>query len=129
MALEPGQAIRLARTLRELRESTWPDEEVTQAQLAKALSGESRVAPATVSSWESVSNPKTPTSSRLSAYARFFATRRSLEKKPHLIPEDELTADELERFHELNEELHGLLQAEAPERRNTFSFDASCPGQ
>ena len=43
------------------------------------FSTESKVAPATVSSWESLTNPKTPTSSRLSAYARFFATRRSLD--------------------------------------------------
>ncbi len=78
MALEPDRAIRLARTLRELRESAWPDVELTQAQLAKALSAESRVASATLSSWESLTNPKTPTASRLSAYARFFATRRSL---------------------------------------------------
>ena len=78
MALDPNRAIRLARTLRELREST-PGSELTQAQLAKALSAESRVASATLSSWESLTNPKTPTASRLSAYARFFATHRSLD--------------------------------------------------
>lgn len=124
MALEPSRAIRLARTLRELRESAWPDVELTQAQLANALSAESRVASATLSSWESLTNPKTPTSSRLSAYARFFATRRSLDKEPHLIPEKDLTPDELERYHELEAELLGLLHTERTTNpRNTFSFD------
>ena len=44
MALNPNQAARLARALRDLRESTWPDHELTQAQLAKAFSSEGRVA-------------------------------------------------------------------------------------
>jgi hypothetical protein len=121
MALAPGQAIRLARILRDLRELEWPEAELTQGQLATALSAESRVAPATLSSWESLTNPKTPTPSRLSAYARFFATRRSLEDTPHLIPENQLTASERDRFHELEEQLLGLLQG--PERRSTFAFD------
>jgi hypothetical protein len=111
VALEPSRAVRLARTLRELRESAWPGVELTQAQLANALSAESRVASATLSSWESLTNPKTPTATRLSAYARFFATRRSL------------TPDELERYHELEGELLGLLHTETVTRRNTFSFD------
>jgi hypothetical protein len=123
MALDPSQAVRLARTLRELRESAWPGVQLTQAQLANALSAESRVASATLSSWESLTNPKTPTPSRLSAYARFFATRRSLDKEPHLIPEHDLTPDELERYHELQAELLGLLHSETPTRRSTFSFD------
>ena len=53
MALNGNQAVRLARALRDLRETTWPDHELTQAQLAKALSSEGRVAGATLSSWES----------------------------------------------------------------------------
>lgn len=122
MVLEPGQAVHLARTLRELRESEWPDTDLTQAQLAKALSADSRVAPATLSSWESLTNPKTPTPSRLSSYARFFATKRSLEGGPHLIPEDELDAEEQERYRELEEHLLGLLRADGAEQRSTFSF-------
>ena len=121
MALESGQAIRLARKLRDLRESEWPEEELTQAQLAKALSADGRVAPATVSSWESASTPKTPTTARLTAYARFFATPRSLEGGPHLIPIKDLKADELERFRELDAELLGLLTS--AERQSTFAFD------
>jgi hypothetical protein len=123
VALEPSQAVRLARTLRELRESEWPEVMITQAQLAQALSAESRVASATLSSWESVTNPKTPTPRRLISYARFFASRRSLDPEPHLIPEDEFTPDERERFRELEAELLGLLNTSTPERRSTFSFD------
>jgi hypothetical protein len=55
----PNHAVRLARGLRGLRESTWPDQELTQAQLPKALSSEGRVAAATSSSWESLTNSKT----------------------------------------------------------------------
>jgi len=51
--LEDEQAVRLARTLRKLRESHWPDVELTQVQLAEALSKERKVGPATISSWES----------------------------------------------------------------------------
>jgi transcriptional regulator with XRE-family HTH domain len=124
VALEPGRAVRLARALRDLRESEWPGVDLTQAQLAKALSAESRVASATLSSWESLTNPKTPTASRLSAYARFFATRRSLDgKEPHLVAEKELTPDERERYRELEAELLGLLHADSPARRGAFAFD------
>jgi hypothetical protein len=123
VALAPAQAVRLARTLRDLRESEWRDAELTQVQLAAAFSTESRVAPATLSSWESLTSPKTPTASRLNAYARFFATKRSLEGEPHLIAEGQLTPLEHDRFQELEDHLLGLLQDSVPERRNTFAFD------
>jgi hypothetical protein len=123
MALNPGQAARLARRLRELRNSHWPDVDLTQAQLATAFSTESRVVSATISSWESTTSPKTPTAARLSAYARFFATRRSLEDGPHLIPEGELAEDEQGRFQALEKELLGLLHAKDMPRRSTFTFD------
>jgi hypothetical protein len=55
----PNRAVRLARTLRALRESTWPDQELTQARLAQAFSFEGRVAAATLSSWESLTNSET----------------------------------------------------------------------
>jgi hypothetical protein len=122
VALGSRQAIRLARALRELRESEWPEQELTQAQLATAFTTESRVASATLSSWESLTNPKTPSPSRLSSYARFFATRRSLDPEPHMIPESKLLPNELQRFRELEEELLGHLQSEAVERHGTFTF-------
>jgi hypothetical protein len=115
--------VRLARALRDLREKEWPGEELTQTQLATGFSTEARVAPATLSQWESTTNPKIPTPTRLSAYARFFSTRRSLEGGPHLIPEDELTSEEHDRLRELEEHLHGLLQDNKADRRNTFTFE------
>lgn len=123
MALNPAQAVRLARALRELRESRWPEQDLTQVQLARALSSEGRVAPATLSSWESATTPKTPSTARIRAYARFFSTRRSLEGEPHLIPENQLTPDELVRCGELESELLGLLHPEDRKARRTFMFD------
>jgi transcriptional regulator with XRE-family HTH domain len=114
----------MARALRDLRETTWPDHELTQAQLAKALSSEGRVAPATLSSWESITNPKTPPAARLTAYARFFCTHRSLEGEPHLLSEDELSAAELDRFHEIESELMELFHPEDRKLPRTFEFDA-----
>ena len=122
MALDRDQAIRLARALRNLRESTWPDREVTQSQLAKALSSEGRVAGPTLSSWESLTNPKTPSVARISAYARFFCTERSLEGEPHLIPEDQLTPEELDRFRELESRLLRLFHPEEPKLQHIFRF-------
>ena len=98
VAVDRTHAVRLAHALRDLRESKWPDVRLTQAPLANALSAEGSVAPATLSSWESTNATKTPAIARMSGYARFFATRRSLDPEPHLIPENELDADELERF-------------------------------
>jgi transcriptional regulator with XRE-family HTH domain len=124
VALNRNQAVKLARALRELRESSGPDHELTQAQLAKALSSEGRVASATLSSWESTTNPKTPSAARISAYARFFSTRRSLDGEPHLIPEDQLNPSELDRFQELESQLLDLFSPEERKAKATFQFDA-----
>jgi hypothetical protein len=124
VALTPNQAVRLASALKNLRESTWPDHVLTQSQLAKALSSESRVAPATLSSWESTTNPKTPSAARISAYARFFCTQRSLEGEPHLIPEDQLIPGEHERYRELESGLLDLFNPKEPKQRRSFQFDA-----
>lgn len=122
MPLDPGQAVRLARALRSLRESRWPDAVPTQAQLATAFSVESRVAPATVSTWESASAPKTPPASRLNAYARFFATRRSLEG-PRLLSDAELTPAERAEAQRIEDQLSELLRGNVAGDRKTFSFD------
>jgi hypothetical protein len=106
-----------------MRESTWPDREVTQSQLAKAFSAEGRVAGPTLSSWESLTNPKTPPVARVRAYARFFCTERSLEGEPHLIPEDQLTPEELDRFRELESQLLQRLHPEEPKLQHIFRFD------
>ena len=78
------EATRLARRLRQLREQQWPDARLTQKTLARAFSAEEALAAATVSSWESSSAPKLPPRHRLRAYARFFATPRSVERLPHV---------------------------------------------
>jgi hypothetical protein len=124
VALNRDQAIRLSRELRSLRETTWPDVELTQVQLAQALSVEGRVAPATLSSWESGTNPKTPSAARLSAYARFFCSERSLnEGEPRLIAEADLQPDELDRYRDLEERLFELLNPDEG-RLRSFKFDA-----
>jgi transcriptional regulator with XRE-family HTH domain len=124
VASEPEQAVRLARRLRELRQTHWPSTGLTQAQLAAAFSTEagSKIASATISAWESVSNPKTPPSGRLATYARFFATDRSVDGEPHLIPEAELTDEERERYDALLRELMDLLETGPTTARATFSY-------
>ena len=128
MAQGNGKGVPLAQRLRDLREHAWPDVTLTQARLARALSAEINIAPATLSSWESRSDPKTPSTARLNAYARFFATRRSLEGGPHLLRLDDLNDDERERFHELEEELFALrpgaheVEPEEEPRRVLLAF-------
>lgn len=105
MAPSPARD-RLARRLRELREQCWPDYQVTQAALAAALG---RLAPASVSSWESSTAPKLPPTDRLRAYARFFATHRSVDgDAPRLLSQNELTEDERAACQALEDELFSL---------------------
>lgn len=89
----PPAAQQLAQRLRQLR-LQWSDARLTQQDLAKAFSAEEKLAAATVSSWESLSSPKLPPRHRLLAYARFFATQRSVEAGPRLLTLEELTPDE-----------------------------------
>ena len=72
----------LASRLRELRRSGFPGVRLTQLQLATALSDVEPVADSTLSAWENVRSPTLPPHSRLSAYAQFFATERSLRGAP-----------------------------------------------
>jgi hypothetical protein len=109
MPLAHTDLLRLACRLRDLREQRWPEVRLTQAALANALSSEERLSPATVSSWENTSSPKLPPPSRLTAYARFFATHRSVEENaPRLLPLDALTDDELSAYEALETELLAL---------------------
>jgi hypothetical protein len=108
---QPGLQL-LAQRLRELREQRWPELRLTQAALAKGLGSEERLSSATVSSWESPYTPKLPPRSRLTAYARFFATLRSVEgDQPRLLPLDALTDDEREAYQALEAELLALHDA------------------
>lgn len=124
-------ALRLAQRLRELREHEWDDVTVRQAHLATALDA----SPATVSSYESPSTPKTPTTARLTAYAQFFATRRSVNGQgPTLCDPTSFTLDERERFEQLKAELFALhaaiardLGADEPKRRQLLQFEGTDP--
>ncbi len=102
----------LARRLRELREQSWPDVTITQATLAEAFGG---LAGSTISSWESPTSPTVPTLRRLAAYARFFATRRSVAgDRPHVLPDSELDDAERAERDRLLQELITLRQADPP---------------
>ena len=101
----PPAARQLAQRLRQLRQQHWPDARLTQEKLAAAFSAEEPLASVTVSSWESLSSPKSPPRHRILAYARFFATARSVETEPRLLPLGELTPDEQAAYKKLETEL------------------------
>ena len=125
MALNGNQAVRLARALRALRETSWPERELTQAQLAKALSSEGRVAGATLSSWESLTNPETPSESpELVRMLDFFA--RSDHSRANRTSSQKISSRqaELDRFRELESQLLELFYPEDRKVRRTFLFDA-----
>ena len=106
----PG--VLLARRLRELRRSGFPECRLTQKQLASALSQDEPVADSTLSSRENVQFPTLPPYSRRSAYAQFFTTVRSLHDEPHLVPIEELTAEEDRARKEPEQELFRLRDNE-----------------
>jgi hypothetical protein len=98
---------------------------LTQEKLAAAFRTEKKLAPATVSSWESLSAPKLPPRQRLLAYARFFATQRSVEASaPTLLALEDLTPDEHAVYETLETELLRLRSAvvgEPAEKEIAFS--------
>jgi hypothetical protein len=105
----------LARRLRELRLSRFPEARLTQGEVAQALSEDEPVAISTLSAWENVRVPTLPSRTRLSTCARFFATERSLDRAPHLVPLTDLNPAELEAYKELERELFRLRDADAGE--------------
>lgn len=120
----PPAARQLALRLRQLRQQHWPDARLTQDKLARAFSAEESLAAATVSSWETLTSPKLPPRHRLRAYARFFATPRSVEADPKLLALEEFTQDEKSAYKKLETELLRLRSAaagESPEEEITFS--------
>ncbi len=110
-AVSSPSLLRLAQRLRSLRVRHWPDVRLTQDALARALGGEEPLSAATVSSWESSTTPKLAPRDRMIAYARFFATRRSVEGEPRLVPTDSLTEEESVAYEALEAELLGLHDA------------------
>jgi hypothetical protein len=114
-------ALQLASRLKHLRQH---QSRLTQAELATAFSKEGKLASVTVSSWESLKSPKLPPVERLRAYARFFATPRSIEGQPKLLPFNELTQDEKKECEKLEAELLRLRSAasgESPGEQSTFN--------
>jgi hypothetical protein len=101
----PPAARQLAQRLRQLRQQQWPDARLTQEKLAVAFSEEEPLASVTVSSWESLNSPKPPPRHRLEAYARFFATQRSVQAAPRLLSINDFTPDEKLAYKKLETEL------------------------
>jgi transcriptional regulator with XRE-family HTH domain len=108
VAVAPTPAeIRLAQRLRQFRDHAG----LTQADLASAFAAEHPITPKTVSSWENTRTPAAPPEFRLEPYARFFATPRSLEAGPRLIPQSDLTPDEIQKRDAIESELLDLWTA------------------
>ena len=123
----PPAALQLAQRLKQLRQQ-WP--RLTQDKLAAAFKAEESLASATVSSWESLKSPKLPPVHRLNAYARFFATARSVEGEPRLLRLDELTPDEKKAYEKLEADLLRLRSAasgESPATEQTFKRSWNFP--
>jgi hypothetical protein len=101
-----------------------------QSDVAQALSDDEPVAVSTLSAWENVSKSILPSKDRLAAYARFFATARSLEGGPHLLPLTDLTVAEDEARRELERELFRLRNeviGEIDSRHESWRFDDGAP--
>jgi transcriptional regulator with XRE-family HTH domain len=98
-----GPAAQLARRLRDLRANHWQDRKITQKELADAFGSSGRGASVPlISSWESTANPALPPVHRLESYATFFATSRSVERRPYrllalaeLTPSEQATREQL----------------------------------
>ncbi|MEU7902718.1 helix-turn-helix transcriptional regulator [Actinoplanes sp. NPDC049118] len=100
---------RLGARLRALRETGFANQPVTQGVVATALG---RSVPL-VSSWEK--GKAQPSEEWLNAYARFFASPRSLaDGHPRLLTRQDLRDDELDRFEDLFRELLQLRTATGP---------------
>jgi transcriptional regulator with XRE-family HTH domain len=102
---------RLARRLRELRQSRWPGVKVTQSQLAAAFGASVPL----ISSWESSAKPQIPPPRRFEAYALFFATSRSIGRDgARLLDVGELTDAEKAERAQLRRELLQLRAQALP---------------
>jgi hypothetical protein len=127
-----AKRIELARRLRDLRLNQWPRETVTQRMLAEALGGAKPRSVSLISAWENENNSITPQPAQLHDYATFFVTRRSVAGgHGRLIPDDELTADEIAARDELYQSLLSLRRdgtdLPAPTTKATIPFDWRFP--
>jgi hypothetical protein len=131
VAAAPTAPAALAKRLRELRSSRFPDAKLKQSDVALALSDDQPIGVSALSAWENTRTPTLPSRRRLAAYARFFATERSLEGgRPHLIPLTELGTAEDEARKELERELFRLRDddaGEAPSPHQSWRFGDGAP--
>jgi hypothetical protein len=107
----PPALLELALRLRHLRLEHWPDGKLTQGVLARVIGGDEPLSTAAVASWENRVAPKLPPRERILAYAQFFATRRSVETTPRLLPVDSFTPEERAAYDALKDELLRLHSA------------------
>jgi hypothetical protein len=130
-AAVPSAPASLARRLRELRHSRFPEAKLKQGDVALALSDDQPVSVSSLSAWENTRTPTLPSRRRLAAYARFFATERSLEGgHPHLMALTELSTSEDEARKNLERELFRLRDddaGEAPSPRQSWRFNDGAP--
>lgn len=116
----------LARRLRALRETHWPEAGITQAQLADALGAGRPLSISLISSWENADKPVRPPARRLEAYATLFATRRSLDGgRVQVLSLEELTDEERVQRKELLAELLWLrdgIETEAETVADLWTF-------
>jgi hypothetical protein len=107
-------ALELARRLRSLRKQCWPGKRITQEQLSQAFD----VSVPLISSWERTPDPVLPPQHRLEGYATFFATIRSVERRPYRLlfqlSDDEQSAKDalLAELIGLRDRAQGVVQAE-----------------
>jgi hypothetical protein len=121
----PPAVLELALQLRFLRREHWPDSNLTQAALARALGQDVPVSSATVASWESRTGPKLPPRERVTAYAQFFFTFRSLGPPPALAPPDRFSPAGLAPHHALS----SLLRLQSAARGGQAQKRPSCPAK
>ncbi len=123
MAVRDDPDRKLARRLRELRTVSWPGVQVTQAHLATAFG----VSVPSISSWET--GDGTPTPHRIEAYARFFATRRSMDGDPHLVTD--FDSDEQQAYNDLLEaltEMRGAVTVSVVPSQYSVAPNTAPPG-
>lgn len=114
----------LARRLKWLRQQRFPGRPITQPQLAAALGAQRPVSVPSISSWESTRSPVAPPRSRLEAYARLFATERSIDHgQVRMLDLADLSADERLAYNDLRTELLELRERASA----VLPFDAAPP--
>jgi hypothetical protein len=124
-------SVALARRLRELRETGWPDRApITQKTLSEAFG----LALSSISAYETEGSLP---DRRLRDYATFFSTRRSVDDgSPRILPDPELAEHELAERDRLLRELRELQEErsepeaetdESPAGLSTWTFPAGDP--